>query len=188
MKINLPQYVPPVGFFYSVQILGEGAPPSPPMDGAFQEVSGISVNMETESIKEGGQNRFAHKVPGRTSYGDLVLKRGLMVKSSGLADWCKKTLEGDLSQKIEPKTIKVILLEAMDENPGGLMSWKFVNAYPIKWELSSLDAQKSEFVIESITFTYSYFDRETERAAAAYPKTPRPKPAPKKKAQPKPKR
>ena len=32
--------------------------------GAFMEVSGLEVSIETEDVSEGGQNSFVHKLPG----------------------------------------------------------------------------------------------------------------------------
>ncbi len=165
-------YTPPVGFYFSVEILPEGGSPFPPNDAAFQEVSGISVSLETEQIKEGGQNRFTHQVPGRSNYENLVVKRGLMVRSSELAKWCVTTFRNNLVRKIEPKTIKVTLLDANAAGKGALMSWIFTNAYPVKWEVSSFDAQKSEIVVENITFAYSYFELGDNPGAAEYPHIP----------------
>lgn len=166
---RLTGYIPPVGFYYAVTILGKGETPFPPADAGFQEVSGISVTMETEQIKEGGQNRFVHKVPGRTNYENLVLKRGLMVRSSSLADWCTKVFKDNLTRPITPRTIKVSLLDANTDGNDALMTWVFNNAYPIKWEISSLDASKSEIVVESITFAYNYFDKQVESGSKKYP-------------------
>ena len=165
-------YIPPVGFYYSVQILGKNDRPFPPADAGFQEVSGISATLETEQIKEGGQNRFVHQVPGRASYDNLVLKRGLMVRSSSLGEWCLSIFKQNLNKKIEPKTIKVSLLDANTDGKGAIMTWVFTNAYPIKWEVSSLDAQKSEIVVESITFVYSYFEKGDAPGAKGYPHKP----------------
>ncbi|MEM9836875.1 MAG: phage tail protein [Bacteroidota bacterium] len=163
-------YVPPVGFIFEVSILGKGGSPGTPADSSFQEVSGISMKLETETIKEGGENRFVHKVPGRASYDDLVLKRGLVVRSSPLFTWCMNTITGGLNKKITPKTIKVSLLDAnAKNNHDPLMTWVFENAYPIKWEVSSLDATKSEIVVESISFTYQYFHQEKAAGAKNYP-------------------
>jgi phage tail-like protein len=159
MNPTLTGYIPPAGFYYAVHLLRENESPFPPADASFQEVSGISVAMETEQIQEGGQNRFTHKVPGRTNYEDLVLKRGLMVRSSALADWCINIFNDNLTQRIEPKTIIVSLLGTNTDRGQPIMTWQFTNAYPIKWEISPLNAQKSEIVIESISFTYSYFEK-----------------------------
>ena len=150
-------YIPPVGFYFTVKILGQEHQLTASVDASFQEVSGISATMETEQIKEGGQNRFTHRVPGRVNYENLVLKRGMMVRTSGLAEWCLSIFAQNLNQRIEPKTIRVALLDANTEGNEAVMSWVFTNAHPIKWAISSLDAQKSEIVVESITFAYSYF-------------------------------
>lgn len=167
---NFTGYQPPVGFFFSVDILNAGGASGPPSDSGFQEVSGIAVTMETESITEGGENRFAHTLPSRTKYEDLVLKRGVLVRSSPLAIWCRETLSNGLNKRIVTKTIKVSLLDANVDNQKPIMTWVFENAYPIKWEVSSLDAQKSEIVIETLTFSYSNFYQNYEPAATSYPK------------------
>ena len=45
--------------------------------GHFMEVSGLSVTIEDEKIPEGGQNEFVRRVPGRMTWPNLVLKRGI---------------------------------------------------------------------------------------------------------------
>ena len=41
----------------------------------FQDVSGLSFEIETETFVEGGENRFEYKLPKRIKYPNLVLKR-----------------------------------------------------------------------------------------------------------------
>ena len=52
-----------------------------PNDARFQSVSGLSVEYDTEEYKEGGENRFTHKLPGAHQVRDLVLKRGMLTGS-----------------------------------------------------------------------------------------------------------
>lgn len=159
------EYSPPVGFFFKVQIIEAGDTPFPPVDTAFQEVSGLNTALSNETIQEGGGNRFVHRVPSTPNYENLVLKRGLMLRSSSLADWCIKVLGGGLNAHIEPKNIKISLMDSNAESGGALMSWKFFNAYPIGWEIGALNAQQSSIVVESISFAYSYFETINEPAA-----------------------
>ena len=63
-------YVPPPVFAFRVDIDGAES------DTSFQEVSGLEVQFETEDVVEGGQNRFVHRLPTRTKYSNLLLKRG----------------------------------------------------------------------------------------------------------------
>lgn len=144
--------LPAVGFYFQVTVKDLGM-------AYFKEVSGLFQTLETETIQEESVNRFTHKVPGRTFYSELVLKRGLMVSSSPLANWCMDALGGDLHKSIEPKQLTLTLL---DEEHNPVMAWNFVNAYPIKWEISSPDAMKNEILIESITFAYNYFITEPQ--------------------------
>ncbi len=137
---------PPVGFHFVVKFedFSEEA------DTRFQEVSGLSVSVTTEDYKEGGENRFVHKLPQGTSYDNLVLKRGL-VKNSKITEWCKKAIE---NLHFEPKNLLVTLL---NEEHQELCSWNVVNAYPVDWSFSGLNAERSELLIETLELSYHYF-------------------------------
>ncbi|MCR9254038.1 MAG: phage tail protein [bacterium] len=130
------------------------------IDLLFSEVSGIQMELETTEIKEGGNNSYTHSIPGRVKYTDLVLKRGMMPKSSALFSWCQKTIGGNYTKPIEPQDVTVKLL---DEEGKTLITWNFKNAYPKKLEVSSLNARASgdsAIMIETITLAYSEFERK----------------------------
>lgn len=139
-------YYPPAGFHFLVKF--ESFPEE--TDTRFQEVSGLSVTVNTEEYPEGGENRFVHKLPRGTSYDNLTLKRGIM-KNSKVLQWCRRAVE-DL--QFEPKDILVSLL---NENHEELCSWNVVHAYPVKWSFAGLNAENSELLIESIELNYHYF-------------------------------
>ncbi len=141
---------PAAGFHFSLSIESDHT------DAAFQEISGISMTSEMEATTEGGVNRFQHQVPGRTTYSDLVLKRGMIAESSNLAKWCQKTLGGDPSNRITPKLLKVTLF---DEGQNPILRWKFANAYPIKWSIRPSGAADDTILVESMTFAYSYYEQ-----------------------------
>lgn len=137
-------YYPPLAFHFKVEFIG--------MEGEyqFQSVSGLSVELETEEINEGGENRFKHKLPVKTKYPNLILKRGLVVNSD-LINWCRDALENfDFS----PADIIISLL---NEEGQPLMTWNVVHAYPVKWSVVDFNAEESKMVIETIELTYNYF-------------------------------
>lgn len=138
-------YYPPLGFHFKVEIAG--------IDGEFefQSVSGLSVELEIEQIAEGGENRFKHKLPVRTKYPNLVLKRGTKVNSE-LVSWCRNAFD---SLIITPKDIIISLLNEKHEP---LTTWNIVHAYPVKWATSDLNAEESKIVIETIELAYNYFN------------------------------
>lgn len=147
---------PAVGFHFFVTF---ELFPQLPYDLKFQEVSGLNVTMETEPVKEGGENRFVHQLPGRTSYTDLVLKRGVFL-GSGLLDWFK-----DAMQDFEFKPVNV-MISLLNDDHLPLYNWYVINAIPKKLEISGFNAERSELVIQTMTLGYQYFKYYDPASAA----------------------
>lgn len=140
------EYYPPWAFYYKVEFSISKAR----NDVRFQTVSGLSVEYDTEEYKEGGENRFVHKLPVRTKYADLVLKRG-MVTDSQVIEWC---LAAFRERSFTPADVSVIL---MNEQGEPLRTWKVVHAIPRKWQVSDLSASESAIVVETMELSYRYF-------------------------------
>lgn len=138
---------PPVGFHFRVEFQGLDKEDA---DIRFQSVTGLSVDIQTEAVKGGGEHRFEYVLPVRTKYANLVLKRGLVVNSK-LIDWCRETFENLV---VYPKDVLVHLLNDQHEP---LMTWNVVQAWPKKWSVSDLNAEKSEIMIETLELQYQYF-------------------------------
>ncbi|WP_262248802.1 phage tail protein [Parapedobacter soli] len=139
---------PPVGFHFAVTF---ELFPQTPNDFRFQEVSGLEMLMEMESVVEGGQNRFTWELPVKAKYSDLVLKRGMFI-GSGILMWCKNAFENFV---FDPVNIMITLL---NDQHIPVQAWYVVNAIPKKWSISAFDAEKSSIVVESITLSYQYFN------------------------------
>lgn len=142
-------YYPPLGFYYRVEFgvsQNKG-------DVRFQSVSGLTVEYDYESFKEGGENRFEHKLPVRTKYADLVLKRGMLTDSS-VIDWMTRAFR---DREFEPTDLTVILL---NERGDPLRTWKITHAIPKKWSVSDLDANTNAIVVETLELTYRFFTVE----------------------------
>ncbi len=144
-------YYPPVGFHFKVEVLGL---PANDHDVRFTDVSGLNVELATEEIAEGGENRFLQKYPTRAKYPELVLKRGLLLNSE-IIKWIRESIE---NLKITPKNIDVKLL---NEEHQPLMTWHIINAYPTKWATSDLSATNNSVVVESLQFFYQYYSVDT---------------------------
>lgn len=140
----------PVGFHFGVRFLGMNQQ----VDQEFQQVTGLSVEVELEEIAEGGENRFKHKLPKGSKYGDLTLKRGLSPHSQVL-EWCRKAVE---ELDIVPYDLQISLLDAQHMP---LATWTVVNAYPIQWSVADFHAEESKVVIESLKLGFDYFTLKT---------------------------
>jgi len=139
-------YYPPWGFYYKVEF----SISQDTNDARFQTVSGLGVEYDYESFKEGGENRFEHKLPVRTKYSDMVLKRGMLADSSVI----KWFLDAFRDREFKPSDVNVIL---MNEKGAPLRTWKVTHAIPKKWMVSDFNANENSVVIETMELTYRYF-------------------------------
>jgi phage tail-like protein len=140
-------YYPPAGFHFLVDVPDFSSNGD---DVRFTEVSGLTVEMKTEEIPEGGENRFVQKYPGGVRFTELTLKRGLLVNSEFLK-WVSDSIN---DFKIKPREMFIILL---NENHEPLITWHLINAYPVKWSVSDFNSTNNAYVVESLQFYYQYF-------------------------------
>lgn len=138
---------PPRSFHFKVSFLDVG---DSIKDIGFQSVAGLNASMDTETYREGGENRFVHHLPVKATYADLTLKRGVLLDSD-LIKWCTDVFENMI---IKPSDLVISLL---NDNHEPLMSWSVKHAWPKKWAVSDLNAEASELLIESIDLTYHYY-------------------------------
>lgn len=139
----------PVAFHFEVNIEDIGII-------SFKEASGLNSEMELESVFEGGVNDSEYKLPKRVKHSNLVLKRAMVLSHNKIFVWLKETLNSNFSQPIVPKDIVVSLLN-QDRKP--IYTWTCVRAYPVKWDVEPLDAEKNSVLIESVEFTYLRLSR-----------------------------
>jgi len=116
------------------------------LSGKFSEVSGLEANVEFDEYREGGVNNFVHKLPKKTNYNNLVLRRG-MTNSTALYKWHQDVIAG----MIKPKNVSIILL---DSEKNEAKRWTFENAFPIKWTGPDLKADNNALAIESLEIVH----------------------------------
>jgi|SRR5450830_68559 len=125
-------------------------------DTSFQEVSGISAEVDTETVVEGGENRYVHTLPKGVKHPNLELKRGIAPLLSPLVIWCRSVFEMDFITPVVAQPIVVLLL---DESKMPIRVWSFANAFPVKWEVENFNSTKNEVAIEKIVLSYTYSNR-----------------------------
>lgn len=113
----------------------------------FTEVSGIQVESEVMDYAEGGNNGFVHRLPGRTKFSNITLKRG-MTSSNELFIWYMLTLQG---KKLTRRNLTVVMY-----NPAGLLvtAWNYVNAYPVKWVGPQFTAGGTQAAVETLELAH----------------------------------
>jgi len=124
--------------------------------GRFMEVAGLQVDVAVEEISEGGENSYAHKLPGRMSWPNLTLKRGITQNDSLLA-WLNKSSGEQFAasgNKLARSTAAVTLL-----GPGGgrLRAWEFDGAFPVKWRGPTFATASTDMAVEELEIAHHGF-------------------------------
>lgn len=146
-------FYPPPSFCFAV-VFGLNL-----IDTSFQEVTGLKAEWTTEDVEEGGQNRFVHRLPSRTKFSNVVLKRGVVRVTSPIAYWLSDCFRGDfISDPVEAKTVNVLLL---DPRRRPLVQWALEGAWPVAWEHSGLDSMQNNLLVETVELSYRWFERRT---------------------------
>jgi phage tail-like protein len=95
--------------------------------GVFKGLSGLEVNYDVLEYREGGNNDFVHRLPGRMQYPNLVLSWGI-VSDDLLLKWFSQT-----HQKAEMQEITLTLTAAKGSQSTDLRKFTFTDAYPVRW-------------------------------------------------------
>jgi phage tail-like protein len=115
--------------------------------GGFNEVTGLTVEIEIEEYREGGLNAYVHKLAGPARYpNNLVLKHGL-TDSDTLWNWHQDVASGN----IQRRNGSIILLDSAGEEQ---WRWNFVDAYPVRWVGPDLRAGSAEVAIETLELVH----------------------------------
>lgn len=139
-----------VNFHFKVQFSFDMSDTS--IDIHFQSVTGMDSTMETEPLKEGGENLFTHVLPLRRKFGPLVLKRGLLMPGdSGLTDLFKAAFQNDTFTPFA-----TVLIELLDENHNSMVHWRVDNVWPLSWKIGELNAMEGAVLIETMELNYNH--------------------------------
>ena len=138
---------PVIGMRFAVVFLAGGVLPNP-IDIRFQKVSGLSADVETDTVKEGGQNRYVQKLPKGVRFNNLVLERGMVVGSP-------LNLEFNAAMSLFKFATSNVLVTLLSEDKVPLAAWMFLKAFPVKWSTSDLNASDAALVIDTMELAYT---------------------------------
>ena len=137
----------PMTHRFSVTFLHAGVLPNL-IDIRFQEVLGVAAKVLTKENPSLSPSLSSSKIPIGIEYGDLVLRRGVVIGSV-------------LSQQVAEvfRTFRFfrsdILVTVLSESAIPIGAWMFSEAYPVEWQLGDLNAMEEKVLIESLSLTYS---------------------------------
>ena len=124
--------------------------------GRFMGISGLEVSVGVEEIQEGGENNYVHKLPGRMSWPNITLKRGI-TQNDALLAWLNKSSGEQFSANGNKLTRSTAAITLMGPAGQRLRSWEFDGAFPVKWKGPDFDVASSDMALEELEITHHGF-------------------------------
>ncbi len=121
----------------------------------FTECTGIGSEnqvIEHKVVDKGGKE-LTMKIPGRRTWGDLTLKRGVTGEMQ-IWDWRDMVEKGEMERARRNGSVVMY-----DRDYVEVARWDFTNAWPSKVSGPSLDAASTDIGIEEITIVHEGLDR-----------------------------
>jgi phage tail-like protein len=123
-------------------------------DGAFQECSGLEIELDLQAYQEGGRNDGVIQRVGRAKYSSIVLKRGMFHDDQGevnpaLWDW----IQGVASGK-RPVARYDGLIQVLGEGMEVVATWAFDRGLPARVRGPELNGKTGEIAIEELTIAH----------------------------------
>lgn len=121
--------------------------------GSFAALDGPGISIEILEFREGGDpNANARKLPGRTTWTNLTLKRGY-VNQSFFETWIHQVRDG------APSFRKDLSLVILDGRGVETARYNLFNCWPASWKLSSLDGRGSDVLVEEVVVAVERFEK-----------------------------
>ncbi|WP_439695025.1 phage tail protein [Mucilaginibacter sp. AW1-7] len=118
----------------------------------FTEATGLDKQIEIIEYREGNSPNYnKSKMPGLHKFSNITLKRGTMDGDKDFYLWINTV---NLN-KVERRDITISLLNEL-HTP--VISWKVINAFPVKVQASDLKADGNEVAIETLELAHEGFD------------------------------
>lgn len=118
--------------------------------GSFIQFSGAESSTEVIVFQD-GDDIITRKRPGRTTYSNIVLKRGY-INSDELWNWYKSVANGT----VERKSGSII---SLDDRGGEILRYNFFEAWPCRWKGMEFDAGSNSALVEEIELVIERLER-----------------------------
>jgi phage tail-like protein len=132
--------------------------------GTFRELTGLEVAVGVDEIREGGQNGFVHKLPGRMTWPNLVFRRGL-TNSDALFEWMSKSSGEGFAGNNNTLTRSTGAVTAIDSLGNRLRSWEVRGAFPVRWKGPDFSSGQDSPLEEELEITHQGFTTKTQSTA-----------------------
>jgi phage tail-like protein len=136
--------------------------------GGFTNVSGLRVDTQSITYREGGYNTTVHQIPGMTTFQPITFTRGVMYGNDQAMTWMRGLFAASAGAGLNPSTaggaigdFRVNITLTVNDHPNTdpahdkpKMQFKIYNAWITGLNYSDLDATNGAILFETMTVTH----------------------------------
>lgn len=120
--------------------------------GTFTSCQGLAAEYEVFEYREGGENGYVHRLPGRLRHPTLVLTRAVDSSSGAVAAW--------FAAQSDPGGTTTAVVTAYDTEGRAVASWSFSDVRPVRWTGPTLSSTGATVATETLELAHSGFRTE----------------------------
>ena len=124
--------------------------------GRFMEGGGLQVDIGVEEVEEGGENSYVHKLPGRMTWPNITLKRGI-TQNDSLLQWLNKSSGEQFASAGNKLARSTAAITLIGPSGGRLRAWEFDGAFPVKWTGPQFATGSTDMATEELEIAHHGF-------------------------------
>ncbi|MDM8085475.1 phage tail protein [Cellulomonas cellasea] len=128
--------------------------------GTFRSLRGLELTVGVEEYVEGGQNGYAHKLPGVLRWPNLVFERGL-IESDALFTWVANSAGENFAARGNKLTRSTGAVTAISYTGERLRAWELQGVFAVRWEGPAFDVDREEQLVERLEVAHNGFRAKT---------------------------
>lgn len=128
--------------------------------GIFKEVKGLEMKIGAQEIVEGGQNNYVYRAIGRTTWPNIILRRGL-TEGDALFSWMNASSgssTGGGGGKVKLCTGAITAINTTGER---LRAWNLKGVYPVNWKGPEFGVDSRTPLEEELEIAHQGFTSKT---------------------------
>ncbi len=119
--------------------------------GSWTRCEGLTIEYDVQEVKEGGNNDYVHRLPGRAKYQNLKLTRPIDRDTQKVADWLASVASDPKRSTAE--------IAVLDGGGATVASWRLQGIYPVRWSGPTLDTGTNAVALEVLELVHNGFAR-----------------------------
>lgn len=128
----------------------------------FMSVSGLGVQTDIISYRQGGYNTTTQKMPGQSDFGPIVLQKGVILGDASLISWLNATFTvqqgtGNWDDSTDFRAnVDILVLEHPVTTPTAPVkaAFRVYNAWPTQVSFNDFDAANNMFMVTQMTLAH----------------------------------